>query len=199
MRRTILTLLATVLLLQMVFVDTADARRKKKKKSAPPEEAPAETAPAADGENGAANGEAAPAEGESKSLSERLEDDGSEGALRTSRRLEFDERLVKGQAAKSGAVYLFKRIPRRLPGLVPLRRSYRRRIVEPVLGLTELKPARYSYEVEKEKKVKKRKETLEEIKEVEEAATEENGKNSKNKNGKNGKNGSDDLIEEIED
>ncbi|MCP4197283.1 MAG: hypothetical protein GY762_09045 [Proteobacteria bacterium] len=67
-----------------------------------------------------------------------------EGALRRSNRMEFDERLVKGQAAKSGAVYLFKRVPRRLPGLVPMRRSYRRRIVEPVLGVRELKPATYS-------------------------------------------------------
>jgi hypothetical protein len=58
--------------------------------------------------------------------------------------MEFDERLVKGQAAKSGAVYLFKRVPRRLPGLVPMRKSYRRRIVEPVLGVRELKPATYS-------------------------------------------------------
>lgn len=62
-----------------------------------------------------------------------------QGALRRSGRMEFDERLVKGQAAKSGAVYLFKRVPRRLPDLVPLRTSYRKRIVEPVLGDRELK------------------------------------------------------------
>jgi hypothetical protein len=67
-----------------------------------------------------------------------------DGALRRSNRMEFDERLVKGQAAKSGAVYLFKRVPRRLPGLVPMRKSYRRRIVEPVLGQWTLKPATYS-------------------------------------------------------
>lgn len=67
-----------------------------------------------------------------------------EGSLRRSGRMEFDERLIKGQAAKSGAVYLFKRVPRRLPGLVPMRRSYRRRIVAPVLGDRILKPARYS-------------------------------------------------------
>jgi hypothetical protein len=67
-----------------------------------------------------------------------------DGALRRSNRMEFDERLVKGQAAKSGAVYLFKRVPRRLPGLVPMRKSYRRRIVEPVLGQRKLKPATYS-------------------------------------------------------
>jgi hypothetical protein len=67
-----------------------------------------------------------------------------EGPLRRSGRMEFDERLVKGQAAKSGAVYLFKRVPRRLPGLVPMRRSYRQRIVQPILGRRVLKPAVYS-------------------------------------------------------
>jgi hypothetical protein len=71
---------------------------------------------------------------------------GEAGSVRRSNRMEFDERLVKGQAAKSGAVYLFKRVPRRLPGLVPMRRSYRKRIVEPVLGERELKPAVYSEE-----------------------------------------------------
>jgi len=54
-------------------------------------------------------------------------------------RMEFDERLVKGEKA-AGSVYLFKRRPRTLPGLVPMRRSYRTRIVEPVLGNRELKP-----------------------------------------------------------
>jgi len=67
-----------------------------------------------------------------------------QGTLSRSGRMEFDERLVKGQAAKSGAVYLFKRMPRRLPGLVPMRRSYRRRIVEPVLGDREMKPVVFS-------------------------------------------------------
>ncbi len=55
-------------------------------------------------------------------------------------RMEFDARLVKGETAKSGAVYLFKREPRALPPLVPLRRSFRSRIVEPILGDRELAP-----------------------------------------------------------
>lgn len=71
-------------------------------------------------------------------------DSGDGGMLQRSGRMEFDERLIKGQAAQSGAVYLFKRVPRQLPGLVPLRRSYRKRIVEPVLGLRPLKPVVYS-------------------------------------------------------
>jgi hypothetical protein len=80
----------------------------------------------------------------------------SEGSLRRSNRMEFDERLVKGQAAKSGAVYLFKRTPRALPGLVPMRHSYRRRIVEPVLGPRELKPAVYPHEEGAAQKTKKK-------------------------------------------
>lgn len=77
-----------------------------------------------------------------------LNEDGAveeaDGSLRRSGRMEFDERLVKGQGAKSGAVYLFKRMPRMLPGLIPLRRSYRPRIVEPVLGKRPLKPVIFS-------------------------------------------------------
>jgi len=78
-------------------------------------------------------------------------DSGTEdgGSWRRSNRMEFDERLIKGQTASSGAVYLFKRVPRNLPGLVPLRRSYRSRIVEPVLGDRELQPAVHSQTEEK--------------------------------------------------
>ena len=50
-----------------------------------------------------------------------------------SSRMEFDERLVKGAVA-SGSVYLFHRKARELPALVPVRRSYRADIVEPLLG-----------------------------------------------------------------
>ncbi|MEL6349561.1 MAG: hypothetical protein AAFV53_41040 [Myxococcota bacterium] len=66
-------------------------------------------------------------------------DDGPAPVLRSDR-IEFDERLIRGQSASSGAVYLFKRTPRDLPGLVPVRQSYRRQIVEPVLGARPLQP-----------------------------------------------------------
>jgi len=95
--------------------------RDSKKKPAASSPAPSATAsPAASVAPAAsADGQAAP--GESTSLVR-------------SNKMEFDERLVKGQAAKSGAVYLFKRVPRTLPELVAMRRSYRRRITEPLLG-----------------------------------------------------------------
>ncbi|MEM6931551.1 MAG: hypothetical protein AAF602_31765 [Myxococcota bacterium] len=53
--------------------------------------------------------------------------------------LSFDERVVKGQVA-AGSVYLFQRKPRVLPGLVPVRRSYRTAIIEPLLGERTRKP-----------------------------------------------------------
>ena len=68
-------------------------------------------------------------------------DDGEAGSLRRSDRMEFDARLVRGQKATSGAVYLFQRAPRALPPLVVLEQSYLDRIVEPVLG-TEKREAK---------------------------------------------------------
>jgi hypothetical protein len=54
--------------------------------------------------------------------------------LRRSSRMEFDARLLQGESAGSGAVYLFQRARRRLPRLLTLEQSYVRRIVGPVLG-----------------------------------------------------------------
>jgi hypothetical protein len=80
-----------------------------------------------DGEQGGGDG------GQADSGDPGLEGGGGT-SLRRSDRMDFDERLVKGQGVRSGAVYLFKRTPRKLPELVSLRTSYRDRIVEPVLG-----------------------------------------------------------------
>lgn len=57
--------------------------------------------------------------------------------LRRSNRMEFDARVIKGQTATSGAVYLFNRAPRQLPALLKLEQSYLRLIVDPVLGPQE--------------------------------------------------------------
>jgi hypothetical protein len=61
--------------------------------------------------------------------------------LRRSNRMEFDARVVKGEKA-SGAVYLFRRVPRRLPPLLQLKRDPLDRIVRPVLhrGVDPIKP-----------------------------------------------------------
>ncbi len=54
--------------------------------------------------------------------------------VRRSNTMEFDPRLIQGQAPRAGAVYLFQRAPRRLPELVQLRPRYIRKIVVPLLG-----------------------------------------------------------------
>jgi hypothetical protein len=149
------------------FAPDAYGKKKKKRrihqKTENVEEvAPGEMAPQEELEEEAAAPAPPAGEADKKSISDQLsEGNEGDGGMRRSNRMEFDERLVKGQAAKSGAVYLFKRVPRHLPGLVPMRRSYRRRIVLPVLGQQILKPARYSFEVEKELKLKRQKVALE--------------------------------------
>ncbi|MCB9548898.1 MAG: hypothetical protein H6706_24095 [Myxococcales bacterium] len=102
--------LALVLGLALGLAGLAQARPKRRPAPPPPAEAPASVAPAAP----ATTAETAP-------------------SLRRSNRLEFDARLVQGEKA-SGAVYLFQRAPRALPGLVHLQARYLDRIVEPVLG-----------------------------------------------------------------
>jgi len=63
-----------------------------------------------------------------------------EPTLQRSNRMELDARLVRGETARSGAVYLFQRAPRRLPPLVDLEQSYLDEIVVPVLGDTPVAP-----------------------------------------------------------
>lgn len=168
--RTMLLILASAMLIVQVYPQVCEAKgkkaavkKKKAKKPKPKDDADVSDNPYADqgaagdeeaateepAEDEAVEGEEAAAAGEEPAGEQGSflsQGGGEQGTMRRSGRMEFDERLVKGQAAKSGAVYLFKRVPRRLPGLVPMRRSYRKRIVEPVLGERELKPAVYSEE-----------------------------------------------------
>lgn len=51
------------------------------------------------------------------------------GALRRGARVEFDGRLVQGQTAKSGAIYLFARKRSELRSMVKERSNYRREIL----------------------------------------------------------------------
>lgn len=63
----------------------------------------------------------------------------AEGSMQRSDRLDFDERLIQGQTARSGAVYLFSRPPRDLPELVKLRKSFRAEISRTVVGREPLR------------------------------------------------------------
>jgi hypothetical protein len=57
---------------------------------------------------------------------------GGNPALQRGTRLEFDGRLVQGQTARSGAVYLFERARSDLRSMVRERQSYRDEIVKTV-------------------------------------------------------------------
>ncbi len=65
---------------------------------------------------------------------EKTADADDSQALRRGERVEFDARLIQGQTAKAGAVYLFERVSSDLSSMVKERRSYRREIVEEVFG-----------------------------------------------------------------
>jgi hypothetical protein len=75
----------------------------------------------------------------------RLEGPGKEGGaagggnpmLQRGQRLEFDGRLVQGQTARSGAVYLFERARSELRSMVRERQSYREEIVRTVFPTAE--------------------------------------------------------------
>jgi len=56
--------------------------------------------------------------------------DGQE--LRRGEKVEFDARLIQGQTAKAGAVFLFERVSSDLSSMVKERRSYRQEIIEEV-------------------------------------------------------------------
>lgn len=94
-------------------------RRRRRPRKAAPKKAPPTEEKAAQAETGSDEGQKAQTSG---------------SPLRRSNRMEFDARLVQGQTAQSGAVYLFQRAPRRLPPLLQLHQSYLDRIVDPVLG-----------------------------------------------------------------
>lgn len=60
--------------------------------------------------------------------------DAGGGSLQRSNRMEFDARVVRGEAAGSGAVFLFERAPRPLPSMVARRTTWLDDTVRDVLG-----------------------------------------------------------------
>lgn len=52
--------------------------------------------------------------------------------LRRGERVEFDARLIQGQTAKAGAVYLFERVTSNLRSMVRVQNSFRHKIIRPV-------------------------------------------------------------------
>jgi hypothetical protein len=110
-----LRLMLLLLAFGLGLASPALAKRTKRKKRAPKPAAAATVTPPAAAPPAASKAGGTPAPG-----------------LRRSNRMEFDARVVKGERA-TGAVYLFQRVPRRLPPLLRLRPNPLDRIVRPVL------------------------------------------------------------------
>jgi hypothetical protein len=78
-------------------------------------------------------GEGESAEGEEAQQDEQ--DPEAQGpSLRRGNRMEFDARLIRGESAGSGAVFLFERGQRPLPSMIDKRKSFLRDTVGSVLG-----------------------------------------------------------------
>lgn len=60
--------------------------------------------------------------------------------LQRGERVEFDARLIQGQSAKAGAVYLFARVATNLKSMVKERTSFRDKVVRTVYPTEEAKP-----------------------------------------------------------
>lgn len=74
-------------------------------------------------------------EGEDEEQSEEgAEPEATSSTLQRGNRMEFDARLIRGETAGSGAVFLFQRAPRVLPSMVKTRSSYLSETVQDVLG-----------------------------------------------------------------
>lgn len=73
-------------------------------------------------------------EGEVDEEEEEEEEEATTATLQRGNRMEFDGRLIRGETAGSGAVFLFERAPRPLPSMVSTRRTYLFETVGTVLG-----------------------------------------------------------------
>lgn len=116
-------------------------RSKGKKATKAPEEEPEEVEEGEEGEEG------------------EVQEEQTSSTLQRGNRMEFDARLIRGETAGSGAVFLFQRAPRALPSMVKTRTSYLSETVQDVLGdqgtqeFEETK-TKVTKEIEKEGKAK---------------------------------------------
>lgn len=108
----------------------ADAKRGAKGRGkARDDDEPAAPAPAVDKAAASAAADKAPAPRGDKKSSE-ADDDANK--LQRGERVEFDARLIQGQTAKAGAVYLFARVSTNLKSMVKERSSFREKVVRTV-------------------------------------------------------------------
>jgi len=97
---------------------TVLAQRRKAKKAAPKKEPPPQEEE----------------EDDEEEVEERAAQETASSTLQRGNRMEFDARLIRGETAGSGAVFLFQRAPRALPSMVKTRSSYLSETVQDVLG-----------------------------------------------------------------
>jgi hypothetical protein len=108
----------------------ADAKRGAKGRGkARDDDEPSAPAPANDKAATSASADKAPAARGDKKSSE-ADDDANK--LQRGERVEFDARLIQGQTAKAGAVYLFARVSTNLKSMVKERSSFREKVVRTV-------------------------------------------------------------------
>lgn len=87
-----------------------------------------------EGEDGEDGADAEGTEGEDGEEGAEGEGEQQGSSLQRGNRMEFDARLVRGERAGSGAVFLFQRVPRPLPSMVDKRSSFLGDSVESTLG-----------------------------------------------------------------
>lgn len=114
--------------------DLAEAQKEKGKPKKKPPVAAAKKPPKSPG----GDSTDAPASSASPPASSAGATGASEDArvLQRGERIEFDARLIQGQTAKAGAVYLFERASSNLRSMVKDRSSFRDRIVRTVFPAT---------------------------------------------------------------
>ena len=79
-------------------------------------------------------GDEAGEDGDDEGDAEASEGEQTTSSLQRGGRMEFDTRLVRGERAGSGAVFLFQRPPRALPSMIDRRSSYLDGTVHQVFG-----------------------------------------------------------------
>jgi hypothetical protein len=120
LERLLRVLAATVVALTLTASGPAIAAKKNVK---PPERPPESSAPV-----------------RTPSAAKAAPEPDTSGEIKRGDRIEFDERLIQGQTAKAGALYLFDRKPSDLRSMVHERSSYRTEIVHEIFPRQEGTP-----------------------------------------------------------
>lgn len=92
------------------------------------------SAPASAQDDGSTDTEVEGEQADGEVEGEQADGEAQGSSLRRGNRMEFDARLIRGESAGSGAVFLFQRGQRPLPSMIDKRKSFLRDSVGSVLG-----------------------------------------------------------------